>query len=89
MNPNTQKRILADALLILTFFWLPWWSALILAVILFFFFTDFIELIIVGVATDLLYGGAGIFGGFSSPFFMSIASALIYLILILVKRRLR
>ena len=89
MNPTTQKRILADALLVLAFFWLPWWYSVILAVALFFFFTDFVELLCLGVAIDLLYGGAGIFGKLFSPFFMSIAGVIIYSILILVKRRLR
>ena len=83
-------RLLADMLLVLALFWLPWWVPFILAVVFSFFFEDYIELIFIGMAIDALYafhGSAYFYYAFYSSF--SLLSLVLFLSVALFKRRLR
>lgn len=89
MRMNSKRiagRALADMLLAMAAFFLPWWVMLLFAAALFFLFDAFVELFFAAFLIDLLYGSVlPRFLGFE--FALSLGSALLYLLLTFLKRR--
>lgn len=82
------KRIVADILLMIAAFLLPWWIVLLCAAALSLVFNRFFELLLVAFLMDLLYAvPLQRFGGFE--FVLSLASVPLYFIFSFIKSRMR
>ncbi len=79
------SRLAIDSALLVAFFVLPWWLFSIIAVVLLILIPSFVEIILFGALFDSLYGGNSF--SFSGHIF-TIISIAIYLIFILVSKRL-
>ena len=82
------KRIIADGVLCLSIFFLPWWVTLVLSTLFFFFFDQFYELLIAAYLTDLLFGvRLERFLGF--PFLMTLVASALFVLLLSLRERMR
>jgi hypothetical protein len=82
-------RILADAALVLSVLFLPWWATLVLVLVSFFLFESYgYELVAAGVAMDLLYGVPQVrFAGITLV--ATLSSLLLLALLVSMRRRMR
>lgn len=88
LSGNIAIRSIADIVLLLAVFFLPWWAVLFLAIALFFAFERFIELFLAAFLLDLLYSAElSRFGGFE--FMLSLGVVLLYGALSFLKKRMR
>jgi hypothetical protein len=80
-----MKRALFGIILILSVFILPWWTAFLLSILGLFYFDNLYEVIVVGLAIDVLYGVHFEFFGFDL-FFTLILLACFYMITLFKKQ---
>lgn len=85
---QTITRIITDIVLLLCVFFAPWWITLLLGSVAAFFFRSFIEIIIVGLLLDLLFGAPGV-GTFSLPIIHTIITLVIYGVSVFIRARVR
>ena len=81
-------RIVADLILLLAAFLLPWWLVLLCTAGLFFLFERFYELFLVALLLDLLYG-VPIPQLYNFEFVLSVGAVVLFLALSAVKKRMR
>lgn len=83
-----MMRFFADLLLLVAATLLPWWLVLLSAAVLFFVFENYVEFILIALFLDLIYG-ALLDRFFGFQFALSLGSAVLFLALTFVKRRMR
>lgn len=81
-------RFCVDLLLVLSVFLLPWWLILLSACLFFFVFDRFVELFLLALLIDLLYGNATPHFG-NSAFALSLLSVPLSVVLTVVRQRMR
>jgi hypothetical protein len=86
--PQITTRIIADIVLLLCVFFAPWWVTFLLATIVAFSYSTFIEIIIVGLLLDLLFGAPGV-GFFPFPFVHTIVGSVLYGVSVFIRARVR
>ncbi len=85
---SATTRIITDIVLLLCVFFAPWWLTFALATIAAFSYRTFIEIIIVGLLLDLLFGAPGV-GAFPFPIVHTIIALVIYGVSIFIRARVR
>lgn len=81
-------RGIFDMLLIIAALFLPWWFTVLFACALFFMFDAFIEILIVALLMDVLYGiQLSRFG--NVQFVLSLGTFVVFILLTFLKKRMR
>ncbi len=83
-----SSRWCIDILLLLCAFWAPWWLTLLVASLFFFVFDRFLELLLLSLLIDLLYGTARAHL-FNVTFALSFCAVPLYFFLTLIRHRMR
>jgi hypothetical protein len=82
------KRLIANIVLLLSIFFMPWWITLLLGVIFISIFPNFYEIFIMGILMDLLYSyPKELFFNFNQIF--SLGVILIFVFIEKIKKYLR
>lgn len=85
---STTTRIITDIVLLLCVLFTPWWVTLLLATIAAFSYPTFIEIIIIGVLLDLLFGAPGV-SIVSFPIIHTLIAFAIYGVSVFIRARVR
>jgi len=81
-----KQHLLINSILLISFFFLPWWFSALISIASLFFVKNFWEIIIWGFIFDIFYG---IHGGIHNTFFFGTILAIIfYLITFPIRKRL-
>ncbi len=83
-----MMRFFADLLLLVAATLLPWWLVLPCAAVFFFIFEHYVEFLLLALFMDLIYG-APLAHFFGFQFILSLGSAVLFLALTFIKKRMR
>ena len=81
------KRIIADIVLFMGMVIFPWWLSIIMAVLFSLIFKSYFEVMIWGIASDILYG-ASLKILFNQSFFYTALSVIIFSLTYFARKRL-
>jgi hypothetical protein len=79
------NRVIWGVFLITAIFWLPWWVILIFSLASLFYFDNFIEIVVIAILADVLYGSY-YFTEF--PYLISLSSIVLLFVIIKFKKNL-